>query len=167
MVRRLLEGVDIRLDTPYKKNEIPAKKIVYTGAIDEFFGYRLGTLEYRSLRFEHESFASYNVQGNAVINYTSSDIPYTRKIEHRHFDRECVSEKSIVTTEYPESWTAGAEPYYPVNDDKNNALYQLYCGLADAEPDVIFGGRLGMYRYFDMDKVIEEALVTAEKELRS
>lgn len=165
MAEKLLEGIEVRLNTPYRKDEIPAGKIIYTGAIDEYFDYCYGALEYRSLRFEHQTYNSVNVQGNAVINYTASDVPYTRTIEHRHFDRDCVSGKSVVTTEFPAAWTAGAEPYYPVNDGKNNALYERYRALADTEPHVAFGGRLGMYCYYDMDKVIAAALKAARREL--
>jgi UDP-galactopyranose mutase len=164
-VEKLLGGVEVRLNTSYCRGEIPAKKIVYTGAIDEYFDYKLGELEYRSLRFESEVRDSGNVQGNAVINYTSHEVPYTRTIEHRHFDRDCTSKKSVVTKEYPASWTKGSEPYYPVNDDKNNALYSGYAELAADEQNVIFGGRLGQYKYMDMDKVVSAALDAARVEI--
>jgi UDP-galactopyranose mutase len=165
-INNLVNAIEVQLDTPFEKGTISAKKIVYTGAIDEYFRYKLGQLEYRSLRFESEVFNSENVQGNAVVNFTSHDVAYTRTIEHRHFDRDCTSAKSVVTTEYPAAWSPGSEPYYPVNDEKNNALYERYAELAAAEPDVIFGGRLGLYSYFDMDKVVRAAFDAARVELK-
>jgi len=164
-IKNLLDGIEIRLNTPFIHNDISTKKIVYTGCIDEFFNYRLGALEYRSLRFTDEIFESENVQGNAVINYTSADELFTRRIEHRHFDRNCKSLKSIISTEYSVQWKIGDEPYYPVNDDKNNGMYSAYAHLAKLEDNVIFGGRLGTYAYLDMDKVIAAALQMAKIEL--
>lgn len=168
MVEKMLEGADVRLgvdfftqkDTLLKK----AGKLVFTGMIDEYYGYCFGKLEYRSLRFETETLDMENYQGNAVVNYTEYDVPYTRIIEHKHFEFG-TQPKTVVTREYPAVWQHGAEPYYPVNDDKNNALYQKYKELADREEHVIFGGRLGMYRYFDMHNIVAEALEASEREL--
>ena len=139
-----------------------ADKILFTGMIDQYFDYKLGTLEYRSLRFETEVLDTDNYQGNAVVNYNEYEIPYTRIIEHKHFEYG-TQPKTVITREYPATWTKGDEPYYPMNDEKNNTLYAQYKELADKEGNVIFGGRLGMYKYFDMDKVIEAALQLAEE----
>ena len=137
--------------------------------IDEYFDYCFGELEYRSLHFESEVLEEENYQGNAVVNYTEYEIPYTRIIEHKHFEFGCqngnYNPKTIITREYPATWKKGDEPYYPMNDEKNNALYEKYKALADGQNKVIFGGRLGMYKYFDMHQVIEEALLVSEKEL--
>ena len=138
-----------------------ALKTVFTGMIDEYYNYCYGELEYRSLRFETEILDTDNYQGNAVVNYTEYEVPYTRIIEHKHFEY-ADAEKTVVTREYPADWKHGDEPYYPMNDEKNNALYAKYRELADKEDRVIFGGRLGMYRYFDMHNVIDEALKTAD-----
>ena len=138
-----------------------AEKIVFTGKIDEFYEYKFGKLEYRSVRFETEKFATQNYQGNAVINYTESEIPYTRIIEHKHFEPENPSWNNAVTVisrEYSTEWKEGMEPFYPVNDEKNNMLYQKYKALADNEKNVIFGGRLAQYKYYDMDDIIAEVL---------
>lgn len=136
----------------------------YTGMIDQFYGYRFGELEYRSLRFETERLDAEDFQGNAVVNYTEREIPYTRIIEHKHFEKaKCPF--TYITREYPAAWRRGDEPYYPINDEKNTLLYQKYKALADGEKNVLFGGRLGLYRYFDMDKAIEAALFLAEREL--
>ena len=157
------------LETDYfefiKQNPDIAAKTLYTGMIDEFFGYRYGELEYRSLRFETERLEEENHQGNAVVNYTEREVPYTRIIEHKHFER-AQSPVTYITREYPAEWHKGDEPYYPVNDEKNNALYAKYAELAKSRPDVIFGGRLGQYKYYDMDKVIAAALDCAEGELK-
>jgi len=139
-----------------------AKTVIYTGSIDEYFDYCLGVLEYRSLKFETEMLNTDNHQGCAVMNYTDSQTPYTRIHEHKHFTFG-QQQQTIITREYPATWQKGDEPYYPVNDEKNNALYQRYRKLAQTQPNVIFGGRLGTYRYLDMDKVIEEALKLTEK----
>jgi len=159
---QLLEGVEIRLNTPYKKDEIDAGHIIYSGAIDEYYTYKLGTLKYRSLKFDHEWFDVDNIQGNAVINYTSSDVPYTRTIEHKHFefDEQLVS---IVSKEYPQEWDIDKERYYPINDERNNKLYEKYHDLATIEKNIYFAGRLGTYKYLDMDEVIKSALVLSEK----
>ena len=168
MVERMLEGVEVRLGCDYfeKKNEYEAmaRKTVFTGMIDEYYNYCYGELEYRSLRFETEIVDTDNYQGNAVVNYTEYKVPYTRIIEHKHFEF-ADSEKTVVTREYPAEWKHGDEPYYPMNDEQNNALYAKYRELADKEDKVIFGGRLGMYRYFDMHNVIDEALKAADREL--
>ena len=134
--------------------------------IDEYFDYCLGELQYRSLRFEEEFMEECdNYQGNAVVNYTAGEIPYTRIIEHKHFEFGS-GKGTVITREYPAAWQKGEEPYYPVNDDRNTALYEKYCELAAGEKKVIFGGRLGQYKYYDMDKVIAEALKMAESEMR-
>ena len=168
IVEKMLDGVDVKTGTDYfefiKKNPDIAEKTVFTGMIDEYFGYRLGALEYRSVRFETEVFDTDNYQGNAVVNYTDREVPYTRIIEHKHFEFG-KQEKTVISREYSSEWHQGMEPYYPVNDDKNNALFEEYRKLAEKEENVIFGGRLGNYKYYDMDKVIEAALETCEKEL--
>lgn len=132
--------------------------------IDQFYNYKFGTLEYRSLKFETEILDCENYQGNAVVNYNEYEIPYTRIIEHKHFEYGTQS-KTVITKEYPSNWEKGDEPYYPMNDKKNNELYAKYKELADQENKVIFGGRLGMYKYFDMHNVIEEALKVVKEEL--
>ncbi len=166
LASRLLDGTDVRLNTDYKSMGDPfaiAGKVVYTGMIDEFFDYRAGVLEYRSLRFEEERMMCDNYQGNAVVNYTDREIPYTRIIEHKHFNFG-TQPTTVITREYPKEWKKGDEPYYPINDEKNNRIYEEYRKLAYQEKRLIFGGRLGMYRYYDMDKVIEAALETARRE---
>ena len=137
--------------------------MVYTGTIDSFYVYRFGKLQYRSLKFETEVLDTDNFQGNAVINYTDRETPYTRIIEHKHFEFG-TQEKTVITREYPAEWTEGMEPYYPVNDEENQALYQQYAALAAQEENVIFGGRLAEYKYYDMDKVIESAFACVKKE---
>lgn len=168
IIEKMLKGIDTRLNYDFFEHreelEKCAKKIVFTGMIDQYFNYCYGELEYRSLRFETEVLDEENYQGNAVVNYTEYEIPYTRIIEHKHFEYGMQS-KTVVTKEYPAKWHKGDEPYYPMNDDKNNSLYARYKELADREDRVIFGGRLGMYKYFDMHNVIEEALNCVEKEL--
>ena len=161
MVARMLEGVEVRLGVDYfdliKAEPEIADTIVYTGCIDEYFGYKLGALQYRSVRFETEVLDEENYQGNAVVNYTEREVPYTRIIEHKHFEFG-KQEKTVISREYSAEWKPGLEPYYPVNDEANGALYAEYKKLADAQGNVIFGGRLGQYRYYDMDKVIRAAL---------
>lgn len=168
LIEKLLEGIEVRLNENFldKKQEYSsiAEKIVYTGPIDEYFDFVLGNLEYRSLRFETETLDREDYQGNAVVNYTDRETPYTRIIEHKHFNFG-KQPKTIVTKEYPSDWEIGMEPYYPINDQRNAELYEKYSALAQEEKNVIFGGRLGMYKYFDMDKVIEAALSVAEEEL--
>lgn len=166
MVQRMLEGVEVKLNTDYfefiKSNTNIANKTVFTGAIDEFFAYELGELAYRSLRFESETLDNDNYQGNAVVNYTGSDIAFTRIIEHKHFEFG-LQPKTIITREYPVEWKLGLEPYYPVNDERNSALYEKYAALAANREDVIFGGRLGQYKYYDMDKVVKSAMEECSK----
>ena len=168
LAERLLEGSDVRLRTDYfefiKEHPRIAHKTVFTGMIDEFFGFRLGHLEYRTVSFETEVLDCSNWQGNAVVNYTEREVPYTRIIEHKHFGfgRQ---PKTVISREYPAEWTPGMEPYYPVNNEKNQALYEAYRRLAEERTDVIFGGRLGSYRYYDMDKVIRAALDAVREEL--
>ena len=166
MFERLLDGVEVRLSTEYSavRGDIPARRVVYSGCIDEYFGYCCGELEYRSLRFEEQTLDMADFQGNAVVNYTAADVPFTRIIEHKHFERG-TQEKTVISREYPMEWTRGAEPFYPINDERNNALYARYAELAQRS-DVIFGGRLGQYRYYDMDKVIRSALDMAAEEAR-
>ncbi len=168
IIERMLEGIEVRLNYDFFEHreelENIADKIVFTGMIDEYFNYELGTLEYRSLRFEEEVIDDDNYQGNAVVNYNEYEIPYTRIIEHKHFEYG-TQEKTVITREYPATWVKGDEPYYPMNDDKNNELYAKYKELAQKESHVIFGGRLGMYKYFDMHHVIDEALKCVEEEL--
>lgn len=162
---KLLNGIEVKLNTNYKdiSGEKIAKKIVYTGCIDEFFDYCFGELEYRSVRFETEIINTDNFQGNAVVNYTASDIPYTRIIEHKHFEFGTQS-KTVISREYSAEWSPGCEPYYPINDEKNNMLFQRYNKLAQSRSDVIFGGRLGQYKYYDMDKAIRSALNAVKAE---
>ena len=167
ITEKLFEGCEIRLGTDYladkAKYDALADKIVYTGTIDSYFDYCFGKLQYRSLRFETEVLDCDNYQGNAVINYTDRETPYTRIIEHKHFEFG-TQEKTVITREYPAEWTEGMEPYYPVNDEKNQELYKKYAELAGKEENVIFGGRLAEYRYYDMDKVIESAFSCVKKE---
>ncbi len=180
MIEKLLEGSDVRTGVNYYEflkfeGQLPAKpfeskdgdtfgRILYTGMIDEFFGYELGELEYRSLKFETEDLPEVdNFQGNAVVNYTQREIPYTRIIEHKHFEYG-QGKGTIITREYPASWSRGDEPYYPMNDDKNNALYEKYRERAEEFDGVLFGGRLGQYKYYNMDQVIRQALDMSRKE---
>lgn len=174
MVENMLRGVEVRLGVDYleHKEELNglAAAIVYTGAIDEFFGYRLGNLEYRSVRFETEVLDRENFQGNAAVNYTDRETPWTRIIEHKWFEFGRGEDgnplpKTVISREYSAEWKPGDEPYYPVNDEKNSSLYKEYRELAKNEPKVIFGGRLGEYRYYDMDQVIGAALALAEQQL--
>ena len=167
IIEKMLENVDVKLNTDFFENreelEDMAEKIVFTGMIDEFYDYKFGTLEYRSLKFEHETLEEENYQGNAVVNYTEYDIPYTRIIEHKHFEYGN-QPKTVITREYPATWNKGDEPYYPINNDENNELYSKYKELADKEENVIFGGRLAEYKYYDMHNVIEKALEAVNKE---
>ena len=161
MVENMLSGIEVRLNVDYfdHKEELDAlaDKVIYTGPIDAYFGYRLGNLEYRSVRFETEVLDKPNFQGNAAVNYTDRETPFTRIIEHKWFEFGN-QPKTVISREYSSEWKPGDEPYYPVNDDRNGALYQAYKRLADAEEHVIFGGRLGEYKYYDMDAVIASAL---------
>ncbi len=168
MVEKILEGVEVQLNTDYlEKKEFwdgQAEKIIYTGPIDAYFAYKLGALEYRSVRFETEVLDKPNFQGNAVVNYTDRETPWTRIIEHKFFEFGD-QPKTVISREYSSEWKVGDEPYYPVNDEKNSKLYQEYKKLAEEETKVIFGGRLGEYKYYDMDAVIDSVLRMSEKEL--
>lgn len=169
LVEKLLEGTEVRLDTDYLEHreelDALADKIVYTGMIDQYYDYSLGVLQYRSVRFETEELEMENYQGNAVVNYTERQVPYTRVIEHKHFEFG-TQPTTIISREYSSEWTKGDEPYYPVNDERNNALYEQYREKAEKEDKVIFGGRLGGYKYYDMDKVIAAALELCSRELQ-
>lgn len=174
MVENLLDGIEVRLNTDYLEHKAEldalADKVVYTGPIDAYFGFKLGTLEYRSVRFENETLDIPNFQGNAAVNYTDRETPWTRIIEHKWFEfgkDENGNDlpKTIISREYSSEWKAGDEPYYPVNDEKNGQLYAKYKELADKETGVIFGGRLGEYKYYDMDTTIASVLDMCEKEL--
>ena len=168
MVENLLDGIEVRLGEDYLKKKAEydalAERIVYTGAIDAYFDYKLGALEYRSVRFENEVLNMPNFQGNAAVNYTDAETPWTRIIEHKWFEFGD-QPKTVISREYSSEWKVGDEPYYPVNDEKNSRLYAEYKNLAEAENNVIFGGRLGEYKYYDMDAVIASALEMCEKEL--
>ena len=165
---KLLEGIDVELNVDFfdKKGELlqKADKIVFTGMIDQYFDYQYGVLEYRSLRFEHETLDEENHQGNAVVNYNEREVPYTRIIEHKHFEFG-KQPKTVITREYPAEWKQGDEPYYPVNNDKNAEIFKKYQELAEKEENVIFGGRLADYRYYDMHHVFERALEVVKEEL--
>ena len=165
---KLLEGIDVELNVDFfdKKGELlqKADKIVFTGMIDQYFDYQYGVLEYRSLRFEHETLDEENHQGNAVVNYNEREVPYTRIIEHKHFEFG-KQPKTVITKEYPAEWKQGDEPYYPVNNDKNAEIFKKYQELAEKEENVIFGGRLADYRYYDMHHVFERALEVVKEEL--
>ena len=174
LIEKMLEGIEVRLNVDYLENKEEldklAEKVIYTGPIDAYFDYKLGTLEYRSVRFENEILDKPNFQGNAAVNYTDRETPWTRIIEHKWFEfgkDENGNDlpKTVISREYSSEWKLGDEPYYPVNDAKNSTLYEQYKALAEAEGNVIFGGRLGEYKYYDMDKTIEVALVAAKKEL--
>lgn len=174
LVERLLDGIEVRLSCDYLENrealDREAKRVVYTGPIDAFFGFRLGTLEYRSVRFETELLDQPNFQGNAAVNYTDRETPWTRIIEHKWFtfgkdEQGNELPKTVISREYSAEWKPGDEPYYPVNDEKNSALYRQYRALAEREEKVVFGGRLGEYKYYDMDQVIAAALQKAREEL--
>ena len=175
MVANMLDGIEVRLNTDYladkEKLDYLAEKVVYTGAIDAYFDYKLGALEYRSVRFDTEVLEVPNFQGNAAVNYTDRETPWTRIIEHKWFefgkdDQGNDIPKTVISREYSSEWKVGDEPYYPVNDEKNGKLYQEYKKLADDEKKVIFGGRLGEYKYYDMDAVIASALGLCERELQ-
>ena len=165
---KLLEGIDVELNVDFfdKKGELlqKADKIVFTGMIDQYFDYQYGVLEYRSLRFEHEILDEENHQGNAVVNYNEREVPYTRIIEHKHFEFG-KQPKTVITREYPAEWKQGDEPYYPVNNEKNAEIFKKYQELAEKEENVIFGGRLADYRYYDMHHVFERALEVVKEEL--
>ena len=168
IIEKMLKDIDVQLNTDFFENKDKwiniADKILFTGMIDEYYDYCFGELEYRSLKFETETLSTKNYQGNAVINYTEAEIPFTRIIEHKHFENSD-SDKTIITKEYPKIWSKGMEPYYPVNNEINNNLFEKYVNLASKESNVIFGGRLGNYKYYDMWQVIEEALKCVDDEL--
>lgn len=169
IINKMLQGIEVKLCTNFydHKKELMevSKKIIFTGMIDEYYNYQYGVLEYRSLRFEEEIIDCENYQGVAVVNYTEKDVPYTRIIEHKHFEFG-KQKKTIITREYPMEWSIGKEGYYPVNDEKNNEKYRKYRELAQKEKNIIFGGRLGNYKYYDMHNVIEEALKLVSSELK-
>ena len=165
MVEKMLEGTEVKLNTDYfefiKENPEIAEKVIFTGCIDEYYNFQFGPLKYRSVRFETEELPMESYQGNAVVNYTEREVPYTRIIEHKHFEFG-KQPTTIISREYSSEWSVGKEPYYPVNDAENTALYAKYAALAEKEGNVIFGGRLGAYKYYDMDKVIDAALTMLE-----
>ena len=169
IIEKMLEGTPVLLNTSYKdfirNTNDSFDKVIYTGMIDEFFDFIKGKLEYRTVEFKTEVLDTDNYQGNAVVNYTEREIPYTRIIEHKHFEKSD-SKKTIISFEYPVEWREGLEPYYPINDEKNSSLYQEYAELAKSEENIIFAGRLGAYKYYDMDKVIENALNLSEQLLK-
>lgn len=167
MIDAMLDGIEVKTGVDYfadkKSWDGVAQTVLFTGEIDRYFGYSLGELEYRSLRFETEVLDTPDYQGNAVINYTDVDVPYTRIIEHKHFDRTRTGEKTVITREYPAKYQKGDEPYYPINDQKNNALYEKYKELALCQDNVLFGGRLGGYKYYDMDDTVAAAMQCVER----
>jgi len=168
IIEKMLDGIEVKLNVDFFENKEEmlksAKKVVFTGPIDKFYDYCFGKLEYRSLMFENEILDTDNFQGNAVVNYTEREVPYTRIIEHKHFEFGN-QEKTVITKEYPLNWTEETEPYYPINNKENSDLYDKYKVLSQKDDNVIFGGRLGMYKYYDMDKVIESALTLVGLEL--
>jgi len=179
IIEKMLEGIDLKLNCDFFDNinifKGIADKIIFTGPIDQYYNYKYGKLEYRSLRFQTEELRVDNYQGNAVVNYTDDDVPYTRIIEHKHFEygkslgkiqTDSVKNRTIITKEYPVKYEENSEPYYTINDEKNMNIYLKYKELADKDNSVIFGGRLGQYKYFDMDEIIEEALKLVEQELK-
>ena len=169
IIEKMLDGIDVKLDYDYfeHKNELDliADKIIFTGPIDQYYDYCFGELEYRSVRFETEVLDTDNYQGNAVVNYTEYEIPYTRIIEHKHFEFGTQA-KTVISREFSDKWNKDKEPYYPINNDRNNALYQKYKALADKDEKVIFGGRLGQYKYYDMDKIVLSAIGLVKEMLR-
>ena len=170
LIEKLLKGCDTKIDTDFFENrsqyKTMAEKIIFTGRIDEFFDFCLGELEYRTIRLETEVLNQESFQGNAVVNYTEAEVPYTRIIEHKYFEFGC-QPHTVISREYSSEWSAGSEPFYPVNDDRNNHLYEQYKALSKKEKSTVFGGRLAEYKYYDMDKVIERALEDAQQQLKS
>ena len=169
IVEKMLDGIEVKLNYNYfeHKQELEniANKIIFTGSVDEYYNYCFGELEYRSVRFETKVLDMENYQGNAVVNYTEYEVPYTRVIEHKHFEFG-KQPKTVISREYSDKWTKEKEPYYPINNERNNDLYSKYKSLTDGDSKVIFGGRLGEYKYYDMDKVIEQALNLIRKEFK-
>jgi len=167
MIEKMLDGIEVRLNTDYLQNKEEldqlADKVFYTGPIDAYFNYELGYLQFRSVRFETEVLDKPNYQGNAVINYTDRETPYTRIIEHKHFEFG-TQPKTVISKEYSSEWKPGDEPFYPVNDERNGALYAAYKALADQKENVIFGGRLGEYKYYDMDQAVARTLEIVKEE---
>ena len=167
MIDALLEGIEVRLDTNYFENreawDAMADKILFTGCIDEYFNYQCGRLEYRSLRFDHRHLEVEDYQGNAVVNYTAGDVPYTRVIEHKHFEYG-TQPTTVITYEYPDTFAPGKEPYYPVNDARNSEIFKSYRELAVSRGNVLFGGRLAQYTYADMDDTVAAALALAKQQ---
>lgn len=168
LIEKMLDGAEVQINKDFFSDReyflSLAEKCVFTGPIDQYYDYKFGSLEYRSLRFETQLLREKNFQGVAVMNFSEREVPYTRIIEHKHFSNNSNSEKTVITKEYPKMWNMGDEPYYPLNDERNNALYRQYEVLVEAEENVIFGGRLGLYRYYDMDKCVEKALEICDKE---
>lgn len=168
LIEKLLEDIDLELNVDYFQDQIKwnnlAHKIVYTGKIDEFYNYKFGKLEYRSLHFEHQIYPVDNYQGNAVINYTDKETPYTRIIEHKHFEFSENKKTTVVTREYPQDYMLDREPYYPINNELNNSLYEKYAELSTQDSSIIFGGRLAQYKYFDMHHIIEQVLYVTQNE---
>ncbi len=170
IIEKMLEGIEVQLNTDYFNHidnlKTKAKKIIFTGMIDQYYNYEFGVLEYRSLKFEHEILDMKNYQGNAVMNYNERNVPYTRIIEHKHFEFGA-QDKTVITKEYPSEWNINDEPYYPINNERNNELFKKYKALANKEKDVIFGGRLADYKYYDMHHIIYHALQEVEKEFKN
>ncbi len=168
LIEKLLDGADVKTNTDFFSDReyflSLAEKCVFTGPVDQFYDYKFGSLEYRSLRFETQLLREENFQGVAVMNFSEREVPYTRIIEHKHFSDSVNTDKTVITKEYPKKWESGDEPYYPLNDERNNALFGRYEALAEHQKYVIFGGRLGLYKYYDMDKCIEKALEICDKE---
>ncbi|MBP3597210.1 MAG: UDP-galactopyranose mutase [Clostridia bacterium] len=168
IIEKMLNGIEVKLNMDYfdykKELDNIAKKIIFTGPIDKYYNYCFGELQYRSVRFETEILNTDNYQGNAVVNYTENEVPYTRIIEHKHFEFG-TQPKTVISKEFSDAWSKEKEPYYPINNEKNNSLYNKYKELADKDEKVIFGGRLGQYKYYDMDKIVQSALELIEKEL--
>ena len=172
LIGKLLDGIEVRTSTDFFENRSywnsVSKKIIFTGKIDEYFDYRYGRLEYRTVRFETEKLPEVSFQGNAVVNYTSADVPFTRIIEHKHFEPENTAffnPVTVISREYSSEWNDGSEPFYPINDEKNNALYRKYKALVDREEKTVFGGRLAEYKYYDMDDVIKRSLEDGERDI--
>ena len=171
IIEKMLDGIEVRLNTDFLENKdmylAMAKKVIYTGPIDQYYDYKFGALEYRMVEFKNEILDKSNYQGNAVVNYTEYEVPYTRIIEHKHFEFDTTSPKTVISKEYSSTWKKGDEPYYPVNNETNNSLYNKYKELSLNDSNVIFGGRLGQYKYYDMDDIIADALTMLEGEFNA